>query len=419
MISTIKRHLNRPLRWSEKYLKADMAYIARGNFWLLFSRAIAVGSGLLLTLAFANLLTPTEFGTYKYVLAIAGFVGAFSLTGLSTAAMKAVAQGKSHVIPSLFRTSVLWCIPASLVTLAVGTYYFSQGNMVLGYGLIFVALSNPFLSSFILWKSAFVGAAEFKAPAWQGLPRTVIPVAIVLVALLFTKNLVVIVGAYFLSQVIMGWLMYRFTLKTLKIQDRAEGVSDVIREGKQLSILSFVILIAAQIDQLLLWHFHGASALAVYALALAPVRELRGVSENFFSLMFRKLARKTRAELSASVPLRMFQMTVASGVCVLAYILAAPYLFAFLFPQYMSSVFASQLLALALLLQSKGIIEIALVTHGDMKLRSIAILSSQVAKILLFVLLIPSYGLMGAVIAVLVGEALSAIILLISYKRWM
>src|SRR3989344_6653654 len=108
MFEPIRQKVYRLLRWSEKYTKADMVYLVHGNFWLITGRAIAVGSGVLLTVAFANLLSPTDFGTYKYILAIAGFIGAFSLGGLSGAVTRAVARGKEHVVPAVAHTAFIW-----------------------------------------------------------------------------------------------------------------------------------------------------------------------------------------------------------------------------------------------------------------------------------------------------------------------
>src|SRR5690606_14131318 len=65
------------LRQSEKYTKVDMVYLASGNFWLTTNRVVGIGTGFMLTLAFANLLPPEIFGQYKYILALAGIIGAF------------------------------------------------------------------------------------------------------------------------------------------------------------------------------------------------------------------------------------------------------------------------------------------------------------------------------------------------------
>ena len=45
-IISLKKRLVHILRWSERYTKTDMVYFASGNFWLITSRVIGVGSGV-------------------------------------------------------------------------------------------------------------------------------------------------------------------------------------------------------------------------------------------------------------------------------------------------------------------------------------------------------------------------------------
>src|SRR3989338_5672754 len=91
------------LRWSEKYTKTDMVYLASGHFWFAIGHGAAIGSGFLLTLGFANLLSPTEYGVYKYILAGAGLISTFTLGGIVQAIQRALARGYTNVIRPLVR----------------------------------------------------------------------------------------------------------------------------------------------------------------------------------------------------------------------------------------------------------------------------------------------------------------------------
>src|SRR5689334_12787395 len=71
----------RLLRWSERYMKTDMVYLAKGSFWLTLGQVAASASGLLLVIGFANLLPKEVYGTYKLILSLAGIIASFSLTG--------------------------------------------------------------------------------------------------------------------------------------------------------------------------------------------------------------------------------------------------------------------------------------------------------------------------------------------------
>ncbi|MCX6819778.1 MAG: hypothetical protein NT019_00590 [Candidatus Adlerbacteria bacterium] len=114
MFSKAKQRLYAFLRWTEKYTKADMVYVATSNFWIVAPRFLLLFIGMGLTVAFANLLPPALYGTYKYVIAASGFVAAFSLNSMNQSAMRSVARGNIGVVPGLIRTSMIWSLlPAS------------------------------------------------------------------------------------------------------------------------------------------------------------------------------------------------------------------------------------------------------------------------------------------------------------------
>lgn len=420
----LKERLVRVLRWSERYTKTDMVYFASGNFWLITSRVIGVGSGIFLTVAFANLLDPAIFGTYKYVLALAGIIGAFSLNGMVGSVIRSVAQGYQDIIRPIFWESIRWSLPASLIAIVGASYYFFQGNVVLGGGLLLIAIFSPFFNGFIVSKALLLGKKDFKTNALYSVHRSLIPVISIITVLIFTKSLLFILIAYFLSNFIAGWLTYVLSLKKYSIKKRVEldqettdKVIDTVIFGKHLSAIGVFLQIVGYIDQLLLWHFVGPVQLAIYALAQAPVKEIRNFSENFFPLIFPKLVTKSIADIKKTLPLRILQMFSVSVLVAGIYILLAPFLFKFLFPQYIESIFASQLLAIAILFQPKGLIEATIDAHAKIKKKYISAFSTSTVKLILMLVLIPLYGFIGAISAIIISELVSSIILLFLYKR--
>ena len=58
MIQKIRNKAYNVLRWSEKYTKTDMLYLAKGGSWFTVGQVVSSSSVLLLAIAFANLLPP-------------------------------------------------------------------------------------------------------------------------------------------------------------------------------------------------------------------------------------------------------------------------------------------------------------------------------------------------------------------------
>lgn len=418
MLQHLKTLLYRVLRWSERYTKTDMVYFAGGQFWLALGRAIGVGSGIALTIVFANFLDPAAFGTYKYVLAAAGFVGAFTLGGLGGAVARAVATGNSHVVPHVFRTYLLWSIPATLAASGIAAYYFLNGNTMLGVG--FLLASASILSGATgLYKSVMLGMRDFRGLALSTF-RATIPVAGLIAVVLLTENVVAILATYFTLTTTLGIFMYFWTIRHYAIAPRPDGgpqEKETVLYGKHLSIMGSISQASDSLDQLLLWHFAGPAQLATYALALTPVREMRSFSQNIYPLIFPKYAVKTVQEMKASAPLRVKQFALVSACFSIAYIFAAPLLYQYVFPQYVSAIVLSQILAAGLVLQAKGIVEAMLDARGDTRLRYPVVLATQGAKVFFWVLLIPPYGMLGAVLGMIAADLVSSLALWRAYRK--
>ena len=86
------------LLWSQKYTKADMLYIAKGGFWVMFGQGMNAILSLGLLVAFANFLPKETYGTYRYILSIAGMLSIFTLTGMNSAVSRSVARGSIGIL---------------------------------------------------------------------------------------------------------------------------------------------------------------------------------------------------------------------------------------------------------------------------------------------------------------------------------
>lgn len=372
---------------------------------------------MLLTIAFTNLLTPEQFGTYKYVIAAAGFIGTFSLNGLSTAATRAIAQGRWNVIPALVRTGVLWSLPGSIGALSASAYYFAHANSDLGFAFLFIAITNSIGIGIGSLKGAWQAAGEYRVGMLSGIPKIFVPFLAILLTIIVTKNVVWILFVYFFSNILLSLGGYYFMLWWFNVKGSPQEVAETIRYGKQMTVLGFFQIASGQIDQLLLFHFVGPAQLAIYALALSPVEEAQNLLNNFLTVFFRKIANKTKHEVHETLPLRLRQMFIASIALTVIYIVLIPFLFTYIFPKYEASILVSQILALTILLLPKGVIDTYFLSHAEVGKRSRVILISQMIEFALFFILIPLFGLWGAVAATLASEVIVAVFYLITYRK--
>jgi polysaccharide biosynthesis protein VpsE len=418
MNPNIKEKIYNALRWSEQYTKTDMIYFVGSNFWLTLGRVIAVGSGFILTVAFANLLSPTSFGTYKYVLAAAGIISAFSLNGLGSAIFRAISKGQKDVTPKAFKIGILWSLPASLATILISLYYFIKGNTQLATAFLFIAATNPLLSNLGIAKSLFPGVGDFKQATFFNIPRTIIPIIAILATLFATQNVLAVLFMYFFSNTIVGWIFYKISIKKLSITEKSENVEEVVSYGKHMSILGGLQIISSYIDQMLLWHFVGPVALASYAIAYGPIREIRTLVDNIGIIAMPKFAKRDPKMVASTIPSRTKQMFLLLLATTILYIFAAPFLFKIFFPQYISSIFISQLLAISILFQPRNLADQLLFVHGNIKDRYLITIPSQIIRLALLIILVPAFGLIGAVSAIILSEFGNALVIAYAYKRF-
>jgi O-antigen/teichoic acid export membrane protein len=405
MLNSLKSKLRDRLIAAQRYTQTDMVYLARGGFWL--SSATVAGSltAFLTALAFANLLPPETYGSYKYVLSLAGLLGAFTLSGLADAVSQAAAKGFDGALPAAFNRSHRWNALVTAAALAVAGYYFSQDNRTLGAALIVVAVTMPMTRSADLFSAFLKGKKAFTEATRWAIFRTVVPAAATVLALLLTDDAAVLVGVSMLSNAAAALFAYR---KTVGKYRAAGGDGGAFAYGVHMSMINVMSATITYVDKILIFHYLGGTATAVYAFAQALPDQIDGLVTNSIRPLalpkfagrplgpgeIRPLFRKAGIILLALIPV------------VGAYVLAAPFLYRLFFPAYQASVPYSQLLALSLLATSPAqLFSAFLIAHRDIVGRyAIGPFTSLVWLALMFALVGP-FGLYGLVAAKLITKA--------------
>jgi O-antigen/teichoic acid export membrane protein len=104
----LKAKLYTLLKKSEKYTKTDMIYLAKGGTWLGIGQAFSLCITLLLSVLFANLISPESYGIYKYILSIAALLALPTLSGMDSAITRTVAQGFDGTIYEALKQKMLY-----------------------------------------------------------------------------------------------------------------------------------------------------------------------------------------------------------------------------------------------------------------------------------------------------------------------
>ena len=168
-----------------------------------------------------------------------------------------------------------------------------------------------------------------------------------LISRFFSKNIIIILTTYLASYTILRLIFLNITFK--KHVDNKNEDSSTISYGKHLSLMNVIGTVATQIDKVLVFHYLGATQLAIYAIAIAVPEQIKGILKNVSSLALPKFAEKKPEEITKTLYKKMLQMFVLLLLIVISYWFLAPFIFNLFFPQYLDSVFYSRLFIFGLL----------------------------------------------------------------------
>ena len=168
--------------------------------------------------------------------------------------------------------------------------------------------------------------------------------------------------------------------------------------------------ITNHLDKILIFHFLGPIPLAIYAFAIAPVGQLQAGKKIISKLILPKVSNQSFEKLQKSTPRKALILTLyalgLSGI----YILLAPYFYKLLYPQYLDSVIYSQVYSLTLLAISGTIFNETLVAHKKKKELYLHRTITPIVQIILFLILLPMFGLMGLIVTHVIIRSFAGIL---------
>lgn len=393
------------LRWTEKYTQTDMVYLTKGGFWLTAGNIIASAASFVLAIAFGNLLSKETYGIYKYILSILGLLVIANLPGMETSVARSVAQSRDGSFFDSLKAKIKWGFLGGLASLVLSAYYYSNQNNTLALCFLIAAVFVPFMDSLQIYQAILNGKKLFKDSAKYTALGQIAVAGAMIIALLLTKNIFLIIVAYLLSSTLSRYIFLKITVSKTKLNKTKDPAA--VPFGIHLTLMNVVGMIADQLDKIIMWHFLGAAALAVYSFALAPVSQITNFLKSVPQLSLPKFASQNKEEIKKTLPKKMAKFFLILLAGTLIYIFLAPYFYKIFFPQYMESIKYSRFYALIILFFPQKLIGYALTIHAKTKNLYFIQTVNSIARIVLLLILLPLYGIMGAILAILLPYILN------------
>lgn len=416
MRNTFKEKTKALLLWSQKYTKTDMLYAARGGGWSLAGQGSGLVLSFLLALAFGNLLTPTSYGQYKYILALAGLLSALSLTGSNTAVIQSVARGFEGMFKKVVSMNLRWGLALGLIGGAAAAYYFWRQNYLLGWSLVIISVFVPLLESVNFYNCFLVGKKLWREKTLYETIAKIINVLALLATLIFTKNILILVFVYFTISTVTTMLAYAWTVRKQKPNNLVDAAT--LPFIKHLSFMNALGTVAEQLDSILIFHFLGSASVALYVFSQVPIDQLTSlIRAPLIQLIQPKLAEKNialfkRALFAKAGRLFLFLIPVVGLAIVLT-----PWFFRWLFPQYLAAIPYTQVYALVILFMPFIFFTESLQMHGRTRELYLNRLVISPIKIILLFALLPGYGIWGAIMAIFLTKFANLLMLIYIFRK--
>ena len=371
--------------------------------------------GIILTIALSNLLPKEAYGTYQFIISVSAIIGGITLSGMGTALMRTVARGSKGALQYAFKTQLVWSSGIILAGGAVALYYFLNGDTRLAIAFLATGALMPFLTGFSLYRPYLEGRRLFRESTTLGMWRRPLPAIAVFITLLFTDNPIILVLTYFLSQTVSMGLLYWLVVR--KYPESAQANPELLNYSKHLSVMGIVGIIASNMDKMLVFHFLGAAPVAVYTLAQLPSTQILKMFSLAGSLVFPKFAQRNLSALRETLTHKIYVFSFATIAVVALYITLSPYIFKLIFPMYQEAVFLSQILILAVLTKPFTLYAQVFAAHGLKRAQYFTQISVAIIKLSLLLVLLPLYGLWGAVWTTLATSIYWSIIVAVLFYR--
>ena len=367
-------------------------------------------SSFLLAIAFANLLPKEAYGTYKYILSIAGILAIPTLSGINTSIVQATARGyEGSFLPAL-KTKIRWGLLGGLASLALAGYYYFNNNFDLTIAFLIAAFFLPIMDPLGIYDSFLQGKKLFKISTKYWVFSQLIASLCLITTLFFTKNLPFILLAYFTPWTLLRFIFLKITLK--KFPPNQQKDDQTISYGKHLSLLSVLGSITNYADRLLIFHYLGAAQVAVYSIAIAMPEQIKGVLKNINTLAFPKFSQRKNNEIKGTLGHHLKIYILILVLITLAYILLCPSIFKIFFPKYQESIIYSQLYSVTISAIAIATLLLTLLTAQKTTkiLYQINIYSFFLQITLLFIG-VYFFGLMGVIVSRIIGRFLGLLLI--------
>ncbi len=395
--------------------------ISRNVFWLLIAEIVGKGFGFIITVLISRYLKEAGFGIYSFVFSFVVFFAIIADFGLNNFTIRELSRNKpltskliGNIIPfKILITSILF------VVMTLTTFLIDKPLEV--KLLIIIAGCSLFIGSFTsLFLSVFRAFERMYFNIFVVLSEKITMLLCVLLIIFWDKGLVAIVGATclsFLASLSVAYYILRKYFTKFQLQFDRAFLSKILHASMFFVITDIFIIIYFKIDIVMLSMMRGDVETGLYSAAYNLIFACMFIPAVMALAMYPTLSRFFKISIkkiadSTSKLLKYF--LIASAPFVLAFFIMADFIINLVYGKdFMNSVTAFRYLSIVLVFVFLNFCLGTIVNSiNKQKIGTYFSAVGALLNIVVNLLLIPIYGVLGAVVATIATEGILSLLYL-------
>lgn len=381
-----------------KFLRLDVRFYGKSFFLMSLGQASGIVRGVATTFLMARWLPRNTMGEFRYVIAVFGIAGMFSLSGLFSSVIRGVAKGDTVIARIALKRILMFSPLGSLLLFiaALERYYLAHEPHV-ALALTLAAIAFPFYSVSGLYGPILTGKEEVKRLVTLAIANNLTFAVCFFLVIWRTKELIPVVIAYFVFDILFRGALTFLELRRLPIKGDA---TEHLALGSHLTAIGVFQTLASQLDSILLQRFAGYGMLANYSIASLIPEQMKDFVTAMSGIILRRFSTRENTSKTLRETRRHFITVIGlSVVFIIAYAAIVPFVLPWLFPQYRNEVFPSIVYAIGLVGLGSIVGVNYFQAHNQLKRLWVFYIINTILQVGSNLALIPFFGAWGAVLS--------------------
>jgi O-antigen/teichoic acid export membrane protein len=384
--------------------------LAQNAAFLFALRALQHVLRLVIVYFVVRALSQESFGNYQFVLSCVALMAIFTLPGLNNSVMQTVARGLLGIYRKAVPRAVACSVIGGVILAGLGVYYRYTNQNAVSSGFFVAACLFPPAYGLEQWKSFRSGKEDFAGIFRIGAIGAVVLAVFMIAAVTrrpgdFLVPLAVLLGVQAGQNLLLTWS----TLRSIPKDSASESGS--LRYGFRTTFYTAFNTIANQTDKLLIYYFLSPTSLALFYAAERLPEMTKGVVQDVAGVLAPRFAKRDRYTADLDKKLRIMGLITGALIILLAFLIL-PLVVSILFgDSYDESIPYAQALMCSVAIGNIATLRYRYVASklDEVSSRSVNI-GMSLTRIAASLVLVPLYGILGAVISAFIYRIVMVII---------